>query len=164
MVPSPIMEHGSVALWCHHGRVVHGGRIWHQPDLCTLPPGPRLSTERTARVVSLIECCSVVLTCLAFRAAVRYVLCTRAVWTAPSTCGFSSRLQKTLHTSMVPQPPWILPIRVLTTIDSIIGWSTILASGLMILVNISSLFTTSALDALNMSFDSPVFSQYVRNR
>ncbi|HCA80274.1 MAG TPA: hypothetical protein DEP53_11140 [Bacteroidetes bacterium] len=43
----------------------------------------------------------------------------------------------------------------------IIGWSTIIASALMILVNISSLLTTSALDALNMSFDSPVFAQYI---
>jgi hypothetical protein len=43
----------------------------------------------------------------------------------------------------------------------IIGWSTIFASALMILVNVTSLFTTSALDALNMSFDSPVFAQYV---
>lgn len=43
----------------------------------------------------------------------------------------------------------------------IIGWSTILASALLILVNIGSLVTTSALDAMNRSFDSPVFAQYV---
>ena len=43
----------------------------------------------------------------------------------------------------------------------IIGWSTILASVLMILVNISSLITTSALGALDLNFNSPVFSQYV---
>jgi hypothetical protein len=43
----------------------------------------------------------------------------------------------------------------------IIGWSTILASALMLLVNISSLITTSALGALDLNFNSPVFSQYV---
>lgn len=43
----------------------------------------------------------------------------------------------------------------------IIGWSTILASALMILVNTGSLVTTSALDALNVNFNSPVFAQFV---
>jgi len=43
----------------------------------------------------------------------------------------------------------------------ILGWSTIAASALMIIVNLSSLVTTSALEALNLNFDSPVFAQYV---
>lgn len=44
---------------------------------------------------------------------------------------------------------------------SIVGLSTAIASALMILINIGSIVTTSALDDLNATFDSPLFAQHV---
>ena len=71
---------------------------------------------------------------------------------------FRSTQRISAHPGILMETP--KPVLHLPSI-SVIGLSTALASALMIIVNIGSVVTTSALDDLNKTFDSPVFSQYV---
>lgn len=54
-------------------------------------------------------------------------------------------------TNPAPKPPSVI----------IIGWSTVFASGIMVVVNAVSLLSYSMFDTVNLNFNSPLLSQYV---